>query len=111
MVRRFAAFLALLPALLALPAVAQLRTPPIPADSPRGVIRHLGAMAVSIDGTTAQLAAGAQIRNQQNLIIVPSALPPAGAWADYTLNAQGQVFRVWLLTPDELAHPKAPGGR
>ena len=112
MVHRRAAYLALLPALLAAAAVAQTRNPPIPDDSRRGVIRHVGQMAVAVDDKAMQLAVGAQIRNRQNLIIVPTALPREGAWADYTLDNDGQIFRVWLLTPDELARPKpASGGR
>jgi hypothetical protein len=112
MVLRFAAYLALLSALLAAPALAQFRTPPIPAESARGVIRHLNGMTVAVDQRPARLAPGAQIRNQANLIIVPTAIPPNGAWADYTLNADGEIFRAWLLTPDELARPKpGSGGR
>jgi hypothetical protein len=110
MVPRRAAYLLLLPALLAAPAIAQLRVPPIPADSQRGVIRHLVQMAVAIDDKPAQLAAGAQIRDQGNLIIVPTAIPRSGAWADYVLNSDGQVFRVWLLSPAELAVPKPAAG-
>jgi hypothetical protein len=106
MVLRLAASLALLPVMLAGVAFAQVRTPPIPADSYRAVIRHLGSMAVAVDGNLVQLAPGAQIRDQQNLIIVPMSIPPDGAWADFIVNADGQVYRVWLLTPDELAVPK-----
>src|SRR5262245_44898552 len=111
MVHRRAAYLALLPALLAAPVLAQVRTPPIPLDSHRGVIRHVEEMAVTVDDKRMQLAAGAQIRNQQNLIIVPVSIPRSGAWADYTLNADGQIFRAWLLTPEELARPKPGKGR
>ena len=111
MVHRRAAYLALLSALLVAPVVAQTRNPPIPEDSRRGVIRHVEEMAVTVDGKPMQLAAGAQIRNPQNLIIVPMGIPREGAWADYTLNGDGQIFRVWLLTPDEFARPKrATGG-
>jgi len=110
MVARRAAYPIFLAALLAAPAVAQLRTPPIPADSQRGVIRHIKEMAVVIDDQPVQLAAGAQIRDQQNLIIVPTAIPQGGAWADYVLNGDGMVSRVWLLTPDELAVPKPRAG-
>ena len=110
MVHRRAAYLVLLPALLAAPVLAQVRNPPIPEDSLRGVIRHVEQMAVIIDDKPIQLATGAQIRNQLNLIIVPMAIPREGAWADYTLNGDGQVFRVWLLTPDEIARPKPGAG-
>jgi hypothetical protein len=67
-------------------------------------------MAVTVDDKSMQLAAGATVRNQQNLIIVPMSIPREGAWADYMLDRDGQVLRVWLLTPDELARPR-PGGR
>src|SRR5262249_2416878 len=110
MVHRRAAYLALLPALLAAPVAAQTRNPPIPENSQRGVIRHVEEMAVIVDDKLMQLAAGAQIRNQQNLIIVPMAIPREGAWADYTLNGDGQIFRAWLLTPEEVARPKPGAG-
>ena len=57
-----------------------------------------------------QLAAGAIIRDRQNLIIVPVTIPREGAWAAYSLNRDGQIFRVWLLTPDEIARPRPEGG-
>jgi len=91
-------------------AFAQTRPVPIPEESRRGVIRHVKQMAVAVDDKVVQLAAGAQIRNQQNLIIVPTAIPPNGAWADYVLNADGEVLRVWLLTPAEVARPKRRSG-
>jgi hypothetical protein len=67
-------------------------------------------MTVTVDDKAMQLAAGAIIRDQQNLIIVPVTIPREGAWAAYNLDRDGQVFRVWLLTPLELARPR-PGGR
>jgi len=97
------ASLLVLSALLAGPAIADPR--PLPADASRGVIRHAGEMSVTVNGNPAMLAPGAIIRNQQNLIIVPIALPAQGAWADYLLDRNGQIYRVWLLTPDELAQP------
>ena len=106
MAPRRAACLALLPTLLwAIAVPAQTRPSPIPQDSRRGYIRHVQAMAVTVDDKAMELAAGAIIRNQQNLIIVPVTIPREGAWAAYNLNRDGQIFRVWLLTPDELARP------
>jgi len=110
MVLRFASCAFLLAALLAAPAVAQFRVPPVPAEAQRGVIRHLKEMAVAIDNKPVQLAPGAQIRDQQNLIVVPVAIPPGGAPADYILNADGELFRAWLLTPQELAQPRSTSG-
>jgi hypothetical protein len=100
------ACLVLLPALLwAASGLAQTRPSPIPQDSKRGYIRHVQEMAVTVDDKAMQLAAGAIIRDQRNLIIVPVAIPREGAWAAYNLDREGQIFRVWLLTPDELARP------
>ncbi len=111
MAPRSATCLALLPALLwAESVLAQTRSIPIPQDSRRGYIRHVQEMAVTVDDKTMQLAAGAIIRDRQNLIIVPVTIPREGAWAAYSLNRDGQIFRVWLLTPDELARPRPGGG-
>jgi hypothetical protein len=111
MIRCRAAWLALLPVLLgAAPVFAQTRASPIPEDSRRGYIRHVEEMAVTVDDKTMQLAAGAIVRDQQNLIIVPVTIPRGGAWAAYKLDHDGQIFRVWLLTPDELARLKRGGG-
>ena len=111
MAPRRATYFALLSVLLwAVPVLAQTRSSPIPQDSRRGYIRHVQEMAVTVDDKAMQLAAGAIIRDQQNLIIVPVTIPREGAWAAYNLDRDGQVFRVWLLTPAELARPR-PRGR
>src|SRR3979490_1326676 len=102
---------ALLPVFLCAASVAAPTRPsPIPQASRRGYIRHVEEMAVTVDDKAMQLAAGAVIRDQQNLIIVPVTIPREGAWAAYNLDRDGQVFRVWLLTPDELARPSPGGG-
>jgi len=89
-------------AIFACSAFAQFRN--LPADAERGEIRHLQGMTISIDGNERQLAPGAQIRSAANLIIVPSAIPPDSP-AKYTLDANGMVRQVWILTPQEAAQP------
>lgn len=102
-----AAYLMLLPALLlASPGMSQTRAESIPADAWRGYLRHIVEMDVTVDGRPMRLAAGAIIRDQRNLIIVPVSLPREGAFADFLVNGDGQVFRVWLPTPEELATPR-----
>jgi len=81
---------------------AQLRT--IAPDAKRGVMSHVQAMTVEIDGKRVQLAAGAQIRDARNLIVVPTAIPP-GALVKYQLNDAGQLYRAWILSPSEAAQP------
>ena len=86
--------------LVAAGAQAQLRT--IPAETKRGEIRHVQDMTVAINGVEQRLAPGAQIRDPSNRIVLPAALP-AGAQVRYLVDAQGQVHRIWLLTPAEAA--------
>jgi len=108
-----AACLALVSASLwAAPVIAQTRSAPIPKDAKAGHIRHVEEMAVTVSRKPMQLAAGAIIRDQRNLIIVPVSIPREGAWAAFTVDRNGQISRVWLLTPEELARAKkrASGG-
>ena len=79
---------------------AQLRS--IPAEAKRGEIRHVQDTIVSINGARQRLAPGAQIRDRANRLVVPTAVP-AGAQVKYLVDAQGQVHRVWILTPAEAA--------
>jgi len=67
-------------------------------------------MAVTVTAKRCSLPPARKSATQQNLIIVPMSIPLNGALADYTLNAQGQIFRVWLLTPAEQARRKPAGG-
>ena len=81
-------------------AYGQLRT--IPEDAKRGTMRHVQEMTVEIDGKQQLLAAGAQIRDVENRIVVPTAVPP-GTLVKYRLDGEGRVWRVWFLTPQEAA--------
>jgi len=94
--------LALLLALAAGGAQAQFRT--INPEAKRGAMRHVEGMTVEINGKRAQLAAGAQIRDGRNMVVVPAAVPP-GVLVKYLLDGQGQLSRVWILSPQEAAQP------
>jgi hypothetical protein len=99
--------LALLLCALLLPvaALAQLRQ--IPDSARRGHIVHIQDTIVEVDGQRMRLSAAAQIRSRDNLFIVPMSLPP-GALVKYTLDAMGQIHRIWVLTPEEAAAPDKP---
>jgi hypothetical protein len=90
--------------LVAASAQAQLRT--IPGEAKDGEIRHVYDMLVSINGVEVRLAPGAQIRDGENRIIVPTALP-AGSKVKYLLDNEGLVRQVWILTPQEAAKNEA----
>ena len=83
-------------------AAAQLRT--IPADAKRGTLRHVQEMVVEINGGRQQLAPGAQIRDGNNRIVLPSAVVP-GSLVKYRVDGDGMVQQVWILTPQEAAQP------
>ncbi|HWI36426.1 MAG TPA: hypothetical protein VNU64_08235 [Burkholderiales bacterium] len=83
-------------------AVAQLRT--IPPDARRAQMSHVQENVVTLNGQTAQLAAGAQIRDAMNRIVLPTALP-AGSIVKYQLDSAGRVYRAWILTPEEADQP------
>ena len=85
-------------ALLVATAYAQLRT--LPAQAKLGKITHLQEMIVQIDGKRARLSRGALVRDAHNRILVPAAIP-AGSLIRYTLNAQGEVSAVWILSAQE----------
>ena len=93
---------ALLAALCLLSAGAQAQLRTIPGEAKRGEIRHVQDMIVSINGVRQRLAPGAQIRDRANRLVVPTAVP-AGSQVKYLVDAQGQVHRVWILTPAEAA--------
>jgi hypothetical protein len=85
-------------------AFSQLRS--LPEDTERGFITHLQGNEVAVNGSPMRLAPGATIRNRENLIIVPAALPPEGAPAEYTLDADGAIARVWLVTEAEASRER-----
>jgi len=84
--------------LFAAGAHAQLRN--IPEQAKDGAISHLQDMIVAIDGVAVRLAPGVLIRDPDNRLLLPTAIP-AGAQIKYLLDAEGLVRQVWILTPDE----------
>jgi hypothetical protein len=77
-----------------------LRT--LPEDAPRGYLTHVRENLVRLDGRQLKLAPGAQIRGANNLIVQPAALPK-DSLVKYQLTAAGELFRAWVLTPEETA--------
>ena len=90
-----------------LPSAAQAQLRHIPAEAKRGEMRHLQGMLVEIGGKRMQLAPGAQIRDSDNRIVLPAALRE-GVLVKYLLDAQENVFRPWILTPEEAAQRDPP---
>jgi len=95
--------LVLAAATLATAAQAQIRA--LPEHARPGTMRHEQDMIVQIDGRFAQLAPGAQIRDIENRVVLPVMVPP-GSWVKYTVDREGLVDRVWILSPLEAARER-----
>ena len=103
--------MALLLSLPMLPSSAQAQLRILPDNTLRGTMSHVQDVIVSVDGKSLRVAAGGNIRDRNNRIIVPSALPPGGALAEYVLDMNGQISRAWLITDEEARRPrKKPAG-
>ena len=100
MTRHFLIALSL--ACAAIAAQAQMRA--IPADANRATMTLVAGMTVVVNGQRVLLATGAQIRDNRNLIVVPTALPP-NSLVKYQVDSQGQIWRIWILSPEEAAQP------
>ena len=83
-----------------LAAMAQGR--PIPPEARRGQFEHVQETTIRMSGKAMRLASGAQIRDPSNRIVQPTAVPPR-VLVKYTLDADGYVHRVWILTQQEAA--------
>src|ERR1051325_2797877 len=88
-------------------AYAQARN--IPEQAKAGAITLLQDMIVAVNGVAVRAAPGVQIRDQNNLLIVPTAVPP-GSQVKYMLDQEGMVRQVWILTPEEAQQPATSSG-
>ena len=79
-------------------------SPKAEPDAKRATMVPVEGMAVELDGRRVELAAGAQVRDARNLIVLPIALPKS-ALVKYQLGADGKLQRAWILTPQEAAQP------
>ncbi len=109
MYRCFAAFLVSL--LLAGGAFAQsLRS--FTPSALRGTIEVLQAPEVALNGKPARLAASARIFGPDNLIKMPASIARQKLVVNYTIDGEGFVRDVWILTESEAAKkpwPTTPG--
>ncbi len=78
----------------------------LPADALFGEFELIRYPEAAIDGKAVQLAAGAQIRDSRNLIVLPATIDGRHA-ALYRLDPSGQLWRVWMLAPEEIEAAKA----
>lgn len=92
----------------ALPAHAQVQRN-FPATALRGELRVTQPPEVLLNGAPARLAPGARIRDTQNMMVMSGALAGGSPLVvNYTLDTQGGVLDVWLLTERERARQPWP---
>ncbi len=65
---------------------------------------HRSAFLVEVNGVPTQLSANVRIWNTDNLLIVPSALPPRSI-VKYQLDSSRHIERIWVLTKAEADQP------
>lgn len=82
------------------PVIAIAR--PLPAAAKKGLMLPPANGFVSIDGKELPLSPTAQFRSPQNLIVMPMSIQES-VRVRYLTDASGAVYRVWLLTPAEIA--------
>jgi hypothetical protein len=91
-------------ALGAATALAQAIVRTLPEDARRGTLSFVQGTVVALDGKETRLAPGAQIRGANNLLVLPTQLPPKSL-GKYQLDGGGALFRAWVLSPQEAAQP------
>ena len=93
---------ALTAAVLVSPAAAQVQRA-FPQNAMRGALVMGAPPEVTLNGQPARLAAGARIRNQNNLLEMSGALIGQRLLVNYTLENGNLVKDVWILRAEEAA--------
>ncbi len=80
---------------------AQAFERPFPPIAKRGTMSTADYPTITFDGKARRLSAGAWIRNENNTIDMPVSLRGREFTVNYTENNQGEIDRVWILSPQE----------
>ena len=89
-------------------ALAQSVQRPFPPTALRGTLVVGQTPEVTLNGRDARLAPGARIRAQNNMIELPASLTGQRLAVHYTIDINGDLKDVWILTPEELARRPWP---
>jgi hypothetical protein len=92
----------------ALPAAAQTVQRNFPQNALRGEITFGTPPEILLNGQNARLAPGARIRGLNNMLILTGALAGSKAVVNYTVEINGLVLDVWILTAAEMAKKPWP---
>lgn len=79
-----------------------------PQNALRGALVVVAPPDITLNGEPARLGAGARIRGQDNLMQMSASLVGQKLLVHYTVDAQGLLREVWILTADEAAKSPWP---
>lgn len=82
------------------PSLAQVQRP-FPANALRGVITVTSPPDIVLNKDAARLSPGARIRDTRNMQVMSASIVDQKLLTHYTLDGNGQVSAVWILTDDE----------
>jgi hypothetical protein len=105
MYRCFIAFIASLMLVGGVSAQSMRKFPP---TALRGTFEVVQAPDVALNGKPARLAAGARIAGQDNMLKLSASLTGQKYLVHYTIDPQGLLKDVWILTADEAAKKPWP---
>ena len=100
------ALYALAAASVVTPAAAQQRN--FPPQALRGALVIQAPPEALLNDGPARLAPGARIRGQDNMLQMSASLVGARLLVHYTLDPQGLIRDVWILTPQEASRKPWP---
>jgi hypothetical protein len=78
---------------------------PFPQNAKRGKLSMEEYPTVKMDEKVRRLSVGAWIKNENNTIDMPHSLRGHEYVVNYTENLQGEIDRVWILSPTEAKAP------
>ena len=93
------------------PAAAQGLHRNFPQTALRGVVGFNSPTDATLNGNPIRLSPGARIHGVDNMMVMSGTLIGQKFAVDYTLESNGMLFEIWLLTKDEAAvqpWPKTP---
>ena len=90
-----------------MPAAAQLPRN-FPATALRGELRVTQPPEALVNNRAARLAPGSRIRGADNMLVMSGAVVGTPLLVHYTLDPNGLVQDVWVLTPAEAARKPWP---
>jgi hypothetical protein len=100
------ALYALAAACVVTPAAAQQRN--FPPQALRGALVIQAPPEALLNDRPVRLAPGARIRGQDNMLQMSASLVGARLLVHYTLDPQGLIRDVWILTPQEASRQPWP---